>query len=74
MNINYMLASNVVDCGFEPRSNETKDYECGICSFSAKHATLRGNNKDWLTRNQIMCQREASYLHADCCFGTIKSN
>ena len=33
-----VLASSVVDCGFEHRSGQTKDYEIGICCFSAKHA------------------------------------
>jgi hypothetical protein len=32
-----VLGSSVVDCGFEPRSGQTKDYEIGICCFSAKH-------------------------------------
>jgi hypothetical protein len=32
-----VLASSVVDCEFEPRSGQTKDYEIGICCFSAKH-------------------------------------
>jgi len=31
---------------------QTKDYEIGICSFSAKHAALRRKSKDWLARNQ----------------------
>jgi hypothetical protein len=30
----------------------TKDYEIGICCFSAKHAALRRKSKDWLARNQ----------------------
>jgi hypothetical protein len=47
-----VLASSAVDCGFEPRSGQTKDYEIGICCFSAKHASLRKKSKDWLTRNQ----------------------
>ena len=47
-----VLASNVVDHGFEPRSGQTTDYEIGICCFSAKHAALRRKSKDWLTRNQ----------------------
>jgi hypothetical protein len=47
-----VLASNVVDCGFDPRSGQTKDYNIGICCFSTKHATLRRKSKDWLTRNQ----------------------
>ena len=45
-------ASSVVDRGFEPRSVQTKDYEIGICCFSANHATLRKNSKDWLAQNQ----------------------
>jgi hypothetical protein len=36
-----MLASSVVDGGFKPRVGETKDYQIGVCCFSAKHATLR---------------------------------
>ena len=45
-------ASSAVDRGFEPRSGHTKDYEIGICCFSAKHAALRRKNKNWLARNQ----------------------
>jgi hypothetical protein len=29
-----------------------KDYQIGICCFSAKHAVLRRKSKDWLVRNQ----------------------
>jgi len=36
----------------EPRSGQTKEYEIGICCFSAKHAALRKKNKDLLDRNQ----------------------
>jgi hypothetical protein len=45
-----VLALSAVDRGFEPRSGKTKDYEIGICCFSAKHAELRCKN--WLARNQ----------------------
>jgi hypothetical protein len=48
-----MLASSVVDRGFEPRSGLTKDYEIGICCFSAENTPLRRKSKDWLARNQI---------------------
>ena len=41
-----VLASSVVDRGFEPRSGQTKDYKIDICCFSAKHAALRRNSKD----------------------------
>jgi len=46
-----VLASNVVDRGFEPRSGQTKDYKIGICCFSAKHAALRRKTNGWLARN-----------------------
>jgi hypothetical protein len=36
-----VLASSAVDDVFEPWSGQTKDYEIGICCFSAKHAALR---------------------------------
>jgi hypothetical protein len=41
----------VVDCGFEPRSSQTKDCKIGICCFSAKHAVLRRKSKDGLAQN-----------------------
>ena len=47
-----VLASSVVDRGFEPRSGQTKDYTIGMCCFSAKHAALRRKSKDWLARNK----------------------
>ena len=47
-----VLASNAVDRGFEPRSDQIEDYEIGICCFSAKHAALRRKSKDWIARNQ----------------------
>jgi hypothetical protein len=47
-----VLVSSAVDRGFEPRSDQTKDYKIGICCFSAKHTSLRRKSKDRLTRNQ----------------------
>ena len=46
-----VLASNVVDRGFEPRSGQTNDYKIIVC-FSAKHTALRRKSKEWLARNQ----------------------
>jgi hypothetical protein len=43
-----VLASSAVERGFEPRAGQTKDCKIGICCFSAKHAALRRNSKDWL--------------------------
>jgi hypothetical protein len=47
-----VLASSVVDRGFEPRSGQAKDYKIGNCCFFVKHATVRRKSKDWLVRNQ----------------------
>jgi hypothetical protein len=46
-----MSLLHAVDCGFESRSGQTKDYEIGTCYFSAKHASLRRKSNDWLVRN-----------------------
>ena len=47
-----VLTSSAVDRGFQPRAGQTKDYEIGMCCFSAKHAASRRKSKDWLVRNQ----------------------
>ena len=47
-----VLASSAVDHGFEPQSDQTKDYKIDICCFSAEDAALRGKSKDWLSWNQ----------------------
>ena len=47
-----MIASSAVDCGYEPRAVQTKDYAIGICYFSVKQAALRRKIKDVLARNQ----------------------
>ena len=41
-----VLTSSAVDREFEPRTGQTRDYEIGICGFSAKHAALRRKSKD----------------------------
>jgi hypothetical protein len=52
-----VLASSVVNRGFELRSGQTKDYKIGMCCFSAKHAALRRKREDWLARNQVNMSR-----------------
>ena len=47
-----VLASSAIDCEYELRSCQTKDYKIGICCFSIKNAALRRKSKDWLARNQ----------------------
>jgi hypothetical protein len=41
-----VLASSVVDREFESRLGQTKDYNIGICCFTAKDAALRRESKD----------------------------
>jgi hypothetical protein len=47
-----VLASSAIDCEYELRSCQTKEYKVGICCFSAKNAALKRKSKDWLARNQ----------------------
>jgi hypothetical protein len=61
-----VLASSVVDCGFDRRSGQTKDYKIGICCFSVRHAVLRKKSK--ALGIMIMCPSWATCLSADCCF------
>ena len=56
---------------FEPRSGQIKDYEIGICCFSAKYEALRRKSKDWLARNQDNVSEWATCLFADCCFSEL---
>jgi hypothetical protein len=36
-----VLASSAVDHGFEPLSRQTKNFEIGICCFSAKACSIK---------------------------------
>ena len=47
-----VLASSLSGHVLELRSDQTKDYEIGICCFAAKHAVLRRKSKNRLARNQ----------------------
>jgi hypothetical protein len=47
-----VLARFVVDRGFEPQLSQTKEYEIGVCCFSAKNAELRRKSKDLLAQNK----------------------
>ena len=40
-----VLASSAIDCGYEPRSGQTKECKIGICCFSAKNASLRRKSR-----------------------------
>ena len=58
-----VLALSAVDCGFESRSGQSKDYKIGICCFSAKHTALRRKSKDWFVRNQNNVSRVERYVY-----------
>jgi hypothetical protein len=47
-----LLASSVVDRGFEPQSGKIINYKTDIFWFSANHAALRSKSKDWMAQNQ----------------------
>jgi len=64
-----LLASSVVDRGFEPRSGRTKDYETGMFCFSAKHIALR-RKTGWLGIG-ILCPSGVIFLSADCFFNKL---
>ena len=67
-----VLASIAVDRGFEPRLGQTKDFEIGICCFSAKHMAIRRKSKDCLARNQdIMRPSGTTCLPVDCYFSEL---
>ena len=40
-----VFVSSAVDCEFETRAGQTKNYKIGICCFSAKHASLRRKSR-----------------------------
>ena len=63
-----VFASSAVDRAFEPRSGQTKDYNIGSCSFSAKHAALRSKSKDWLARNQDNVSEWSNMFHRGLLF------
>jgi hypothetical protein len=47
-----VLASSAVDRGFVLGSGQTKDWNIGMCCFSAKHEAWRSKSKDWLAQIQ----------------------
>jgi len=60
-----MLASSVVDRGFEPRSSQSKDYRISVCCLSAKHGAT-----GWFGI-RIMCPSGSTCLSMYCCFSEL---
>ena len=63
-----VFASNVVDRRLETSSCQPKNYEIGICCFSADHAVLMCKSKDYWFEIRIMSPRESAGISADWCF------
>ena len=53
-----VLASGAVDRGFEPQTDQAKDYEIGMCCFPDKYTVLRRKSKDWVARNRDNVRRK----------------
>jgi hypothetical protein len=64
-----VLTSSAEDCGFEPRSGQTKDYNIGICCFSTRQAALKRKSKDGLARNQDNMSEWGDM--SICCFSEL---
>jgi hypothetical protein len=59
-----VLALCAVDREFELRSGQTKDYEIGICCFSAKHAALKCmSNVPLELKEQVTSGSSVEVLH-----------
>jgi hypothetical protein len=58
-----VVASIVVDCVFEPRTDQANDYIIGICCFSDKHAA---NNDVQNTTQKTKIEQHK--LHQNPCF------
>jgi uroporphyrinogen-III synthase len=66
-----MVASSAVDCEFEPRLNQTKDYKMVFVAspLSMQHLVERAKT-GWLGI-KIMCRSGATCLSADRCFSEL---
>ena len=67
-----LFTSSVVDREFDSRIGQTKDYEIGICCFSAKYTMFRSKSKDRSAlKSKIMCPSGATCSPTDCCFSKM---
>jgi len=65
-----VLISSVVDLVFMSQSDQNKEYNIGICSFSAKHAASR-RAKTGCLKIRIMCPSGATCLSANYWFSEL---
>ena len=59
-----VLTSGAVDRGVKRRSGQTKDFNIGICCFSANNTPLGRQGKDWFARYQ-------DNVSDVCCFSEL---
>jgi hypothetical protein len=66
------LDSSMVDRGFEPQSDQTKDFKICFCWLSPKYE-LRSKSKDWLAQNHDIVYKwsEVTCLLTDWCFSKL---
>jgi hypothetical protein len=68
-----VLTSSAVECGFEPRSDQTKNYKIGMCCFSARLTVLRRKNKYLLGSESEYCVRVKRHVYPQtACWSSIK--
>ena len=68
VNLFVQTRQSVLYLGFEPRSDQTKDFKIDICCFSAKYAAaLRRKSKDWSTQNQNIVSEWSDMSAYGCC-------
>lgn len=65
-----VLASCVVDRGFEPRSDQNKDFIIGICCFSSMHVDLLQGTYRHDLIELVTCSRHDIAAKVFTCIGT----
>ena len=79
--VGVLASSGVVVRRFKPWKGQTKDYNIGICCFSAKHAAKRRKSTEWSTQNQwgntsirgLLFQWTSSIKKPTKCVGLVQS-
>jgi hypothetical protein len=58
-----VLASSAIDCGFDPRSDQTKDYKTDICCFSANDVAVRSRRQNLVSSESGLCGRVERHVY-----------
>jgi hypothetical protein len=69
-----VLASCVVDRGFEPRSDQNKDFIIGICCFSSMHVDLLQSRYRHHLIELLTCSRNDIVAKLLTCIFDIHNN